>query len=96
MIKRIVKMSFKPENVAVFKTIFEMNWQKISVAEGCLHVELLQDINNPSVFFTYSLWQNEDFLNKYRKSNLFNEVWASTKVLFDAKPEAWSLNQLEF
>ncbi len=96
MIKRIVKMSFKPENIETFKTIFETNWQRIKGFEGCSHVELLQDKNNPEIFFTYSLWQSEEHLNNYRNSELFNTVWSSTKALFNAKPEAWSVNQLLF
>ncbi len=96
MIKRIVKMSFKPESIEVFKTIFETNWQRIKGFDGCTHVELLQDENNPSVFFTYSLWQSEEHLNKYRNSELFNTVWAGTKILFNAKPEAWTVKQLLF
>lgn len=96
MIKRIVKMSFKPESIEVFKTIFETNWQRIKGFDGCSHVELLQDENNPSVFFTYSLWQSEEHLNTYRNSELFNTVWAGTKILFNAKPEAWTVKQLLF
>ena len=96
MIKRIVKMSFKTENINAFKTIFETNWQKIKGFEGCSHVELLQDANNPEIFFTYSLWQSEAHLNNYRHSDLFNGVWASTKVLFNAKPEAWTVNKVLF
>ena len=96
MIKRIVKMSFKPEHIEAFKTIFETNWTKIKGFEGCEHVELLQDKNNPQIFFTYSLWQSEAHLNNYRNSELFNGVWAATKALFNAKPEAWSVNQLLF
>jgi hypothetical protein len=96
MIKRIVKMSFKPENIEAFKLIFETNWQKIKGFEGCEYVELLQDKNNPQIFFTYSLWQSEEHLNNYRNSELFNGVWAATKALFNAKPEAWSVDQLLF
>ncbi|MDP1800521.1 MAG: antibiotic biosynthesis monooxygenase family protein [Bacteroidota bacterium] len=94
MIKRIVKMSFKTENIESFKTIFENNWQKIKGFDGCNSVELLQDINNPSIFFTYSFWQSEEHLNKYRNSDLFNTVWGATKILFNAKPEAWSVNSV--
>ena len=89
-------MSFKPESVEAFKIIFENNWQKIKGFEGCDHVELLQDANNPGLFFTYSLWQSEAHLNRYRDSELFNNVWGSTKILFNAKPEAWTVNQLLF
>lgn len=94
MIKRIVKMSFKTESIESFKTIFENNWQKIKGFDGCNSVELLQDINNPSIFFTYSFWQSEEHLNKYRNSDLFNTVWGATKILFNAKPEAWSVNSV--
>lgn len=96
MIKRIVKMSFELEEVEKFKSIYELNWHKIKGFEGCLHVELLQDRSSPSIFFTYSNWESEKHLNNYRDSIVFKTVWASTKVLFNKKPEAWTLNVLEF
>ena len=96
MIKRIVKMSFELEEVEKFKAIYELNWHKIKGFEGCLHVELLQDRSSPSIFFTYSNWESENHLNNYRDSIVFKTVWASTKVLFNQKPEAWTLNVLEF
>lgn len=89
-------MSFKPEEIENFKTIFKTNWQYIKGFKGCSHVELLQDENNPSVFFTYSLWQSETHLNNYRNSELFEKVWSATKVLFNDKPQAWTVKQLEF
>lgn len=92
MIKRFVKMTFKPENIERFKDIFKASKDLISAMEGCLHVELLQDINNPCVFFTLSIWDDSKYLEAYRQSELFEGVWAKTKILFDAKPEAWSVN----
>ncbi len=89
-------MSFELEKVEKFKSIYELNWHKIKGFEGCLHVELLQDRSSPSIFFTYSNWESENHLNNYRDSILFKTVWASTKVLFNQKPEAWTLNVLEF
>lgn len=96
MIKRIVKMSFQPDKVEDFKTIFKTNWKLIAGFNGCKHVELLQDKLHPNVFFTYSIWENEENLNAYRDSELFAKVWAGTKVLFNAKPEAWSVDELKF
>lgn len=96
MIKRIVKMSFNPEHISDFTDVFRTNWQHIKNFEGCRHVELLQDELNPNIFFTYSLWDSEVYLNAYRDSELFAQVWGKTKVLFNAKPEAWTVKQLEF
>jgi quinol monooxygenase YgiN len=96
MIKRIVKMSFDPARVEDFKTIFKNNWKYIKGFEGCSHVELLQDKLHSHVFFTYSIWQSEEHLNRYRDSELFAKVWGATKALFNDKPQAWSVNELKF
>lgn len=90
MLIRIVKMTFKSKNIAVFEQIFEDTKPYIQSFEGCNSVELLQDIKDPNVFFTYSTWESEGHLNSYRNSEFFKVVWSKTKQLFDAKPEAWS------
>lgn len=91
MIKRLVKMTFKVEHIEAFKALFNSKKELIAAVEGCSHVELLQDTDNETVFFTYSLWDDPKYLEAYRNSELFKGVWAKTKVLFDAKPEAWSV-----
>jgi hypothetical protein len=96
MIKRIVKLTFKPEKVEDFKSIFRTNWKMIRNFEGCEYVELLQDENDPSVFFTYSLWRDEASVEKYRQSDLFEGIWGETKKLFNARPEAWTVKELNF
>ena len=94
MIKRIVKMSFKPEKVNEFKTIYKESSVFISSFKGCSHVELMQDKTNPNIFFTYSIWDAEEFLEDYRNSALFESVWSKTKILFNAKPEAWTVEEV--
>ena len=93
MIIRIVKMTFVPEKVNDFLKVFEESKELIRNFEGCSHLELLNDINNSNIYFTYSYWENEDALNSYRHSELFAGVWAQTKVLFATKTEAWSVEQ---
>ena len=94
MIKRFVKMTFKPDSIERFKDIFDASKDLIAAMEGCNHVELLQDINNPNIFFTFSMWDDVRYLEAYRQSELFEGVWAKTKILFDDKPEAWSVKGL--
>lgn len=89
-------MSFHPEKTDEFKSIFETYRKLIAGFEGCLHVELLQDRQHPHVFFTYSIWEHENFLELYRDSDLFANVWSKTKILFNDKPQAWTLNELVF
>ncbi len=95
MIKRIVKLGFKVENISLFKEVFEESKEKISNFEGCYHVELLQCKNPENIFFTFSIWESEDALNKYRHSPFFQKTWEKTKVLFNTKPEAWSVSLVD-
>lgn len=94
MINRIVKMTFHPDKVETFKGIFESSKEKIRSFAGCHYLALHQDINSPNIFFTYSKWESESHLNAYRESELFKTTWQNTKILFEAKPEAWSISNL--
>ena len=91
MLVRIVKMSFKADKIDLFLANFEANKEKIRASKGCDLLVLYRDKTNVNMFFTYSYWQTEQDLENYRQSDLFNGVWATTKVLFNEKPEAWSL-----
>ena len=94
MIKRIVKMEFEADKVEAFKSIFQENQSKIAAQEGCYGVELLQDINVSNIFFTYSKWESQAYLDLYRETKLFKGVWTQTKALFCNKPLAWSVEEI--
>ncbi|RCW92524.1 putative quinol monooxygenase [Winogradskyella arenosi] len=94
MLVRIVKMSFEPSNIEEFLTNFDQVKDKIRHFEGCNFLELYRDKQQPHIFFTYSYWDSEMHLNQYRHSDLFKGVWSKTKPLFNAKPEAWSVDKV--
>lgn len=94
MFVRIVKMGFHEDKVDAFLDNFEQVKQDIRNFPGNRFLELYRDKNDPTVFFTYSYWEAEEDLEKYRKSELFTDVWAFTKQLFDRKAEAWSVDKL--
>lgn len=87
-------MTFREDATDDFLTVFENSKHLIRGFEGCTYLELLREKHNGVVFFTYSKWLDEDSLNKYRNSPLFATTWAATKILFAAKPEAWTVDEL--
>lgn len=96
MIKRIVKMTFREEEVENFiREVFDRSKKHIRAFPGCRHMELLRDTRQPNVLFTLSYWDDETALNNYRKSELFSETWFKTKALFSDRPQAWSLEILD-
>lgn len=94
MFVRIVKLSFHEDKIPAFLENFELMKEKIRNAPGNRFLELYQDKNNKSIFFTYSYWEAEEDLENYRKSALFNDIWTYTKQFFNDKPEAWSVDKL--
>lgn len=92
---RIVQMTFKPENVLDFLNAFNEVKADIRAAEGCLHLELLRDLEAKNVYYTYSVWATEGHLAAYRNSPLFERTWSTVKKYFGGKPEARTLLQHE-
>ena len=98
MITRIVKMTFRKEETEAFEKLFQERKDNIAAFDGCQGVELLAETTpspKGSVYFTRSIWMNEESLNNYRKSELFKDTWTKTKALFADKPKAWSTKIVE-
>jgi len=74
--------------------LFSKVREKIAAFPGCLHVELLREISDEPqrIYLTRSIWYDEEALQQYRGSELFQTTWASTKALFSDKPEAWTMS----
>lgn len=94
MIVRIVQMNFRSDEVEQFVTLFQERKETIKKFKGCIHLELLQDCDNPTIFFTYSHWESVEDLDKYRFSEFFKETWTLTKALFTEKARAQSLKSI--
>jgi heme-degrading monooxygenase HmoA len=94
MIVRIVKISLMPGKRTAFMSLFSQVSQSIREFKGCRDVMLLKDISDDNIAFTYSLWESEEDLENYRRSELFNGVWSKAKLLFEKKAEAWSLEEI--
>ncbi len=93
MITRIVKMIFKPELTEAFEALFAERKDLIAGFEGCQSVELLKETQvkkDEAVYFTRSIWIDEESLERYRNSDLFADTWKHTKSKFAGKPAAWS------
>ena len=94
MLVRIVKLRFRENEVSNFLAHFETVKNTIRNFPGCQFLELYRDQTEPTIFFTYSYWENVQALDNYRHSDIFKGIWAATKPKFAAKPEAWSVDKL--
>ena len=93
MVARIVKMTFRPAEVRRFRELFDGWSPRIRGFPGCRYLELLHDVDDPRVFFTYSHWDGPEDLEAYRVSPVFAEVWPVVKELFAEPAEAWTVQR---
>jgi len=91
---RIVRMTFRPDTVNAFVEQFDASAPQIRAFPGCYHLELWRDADTPTVCTTYSHWESEDALNRYRESDLFRSTWRTVKPLFGGRPVAHSYSIL--
>lgn len=88
-------MEFRPDEVPAFRALFAERKAGIKAHDGCLHVSLMQDVHEPSVFWTYSHWRDEAALANYRASGFFKDTWTRTKALFAEHAAAWSVQEVD-
>lgn len=93
MIVRLVRMTFRPSEIATFQRSFEAWRHRIIAFPGCQRLDLLHSEADPCVFFTHSEWADASDLQAYRDSELFNQVWPEVKLLFATPALAWSLHR---
>lgn len=87
-------MTFDENHCDDFLAHFESIKEKIVAMPGCKSLRLHRDIDNPTIFFTYSHWQSDDDLQHYRNSPLFIDTWKKVKAWFGDRAQAWSVDTI--
>jgi len=94
MITRIVKITLLPEKINAFIDVFNESSEQIKSFKGCRNAMLVRDICHEHILFTISEWDDESYLNLYRDSSFFAEVWKKAKTTFAEKATAWSVAKI--
>ena len=94
MVIRIVKLTMQEANADLFKKYFDTVHDIIRNQPGCQQLQAWQEIHQPNIFFTYSIWNEEQDLNNYRDSAFFLQFWKTVKPWFDAKAEVWTFDKI--
>jgi len=84
-------MEFETARVDDFLAHFGRIHELIRNYPGVRHLELHRDTGRSNVFYTFSKWDSEAALEKYRQSELFKSAWGEVKPWFSQKPQAFSL-----
>ncbi len=91
---RIVRLEFKSNEIPAFIKLFNKHQSDLLSVAGCQSVTLVRDGKAPHKFLTISEWESEAYLEDYRKSPLFKNIWQQVKPMFAAKASVESLDVL--
>lgn len=95
MLIRLVRMQFRPQDVATFLALYEHVEPIIAAQPGCRSVQLVRQIDDPAAFATWSVWDDQIALDAYRRSDFFRGFWPEVRALFRAPAEAVSFEQVD-
>ena len=84
---RWVQLHIDPLKTDEFLDLFQGSKESIRSFPGCQYMALLEG-TSAGEFFTLSVWESQEFLEKYRSSPLFSDLWGSVKATFCAPAQA--------
>lgn len=90
MLARLVRMRFQPDKVDQFLALYAAAHPAIRTQPGCYSVQLVRAADDPTIFATWSLWEDVQALDAYRTSSFFVQFWPQVKALFRQPAEATS------
>lgn len=91
IILRLVRLTFKAENVETFLQFFSETAPHIRAFQGCLELQGFRDREQPNVVYTLSRWASAEDLENYRQSTFFKNTWEQVSRWFEDKPQAFTL-----
>lgn len=94
MITRILKLNLKQERISDFILYAESILPKVLQMPGCKNIDLLQDKNDESTWFIYTIWESEASLNKYRKSEINIGLIRKLKEWLAKDFQAWMVENM--
>lgn len=95
MLIRLVRMYIHSEEVAAFLSLYKEARPIIVGQRGCQSVLLAQQIDDPTAFTTWSMWDDAAALDAYRTSDFFRGFWPQVRALFRAPAEAVSFEPVD-
>lgn len=91
MITRITKFQVKSALSSEFESFVRQFRDELISVEGCRHFDILKDKENDNQLFMIMIWKEDDFLDRFRQSDL-NKLLVNKLNFFSEKaPSSWTV-----
>ena len=74
-IVRLIFVTVKPEDGAAAERLWKEECAPLMIKQaGCLSEELLKSVEVPGEYISYSVWENQESIDRYRASPAHEEI----------------------
>ena len=74
-IVRLIFVTVKAADAAAAERLWKDECAPLMIRQkGCLSEELLKSLENPGEFISYSVWENQESIDRYRASDAHEEI----------------------
>ncbi len=88
MVILYVTVQVKPECVAEYLNLIRHDAEHSKADEpGCMHFDVIQDMEDPNRFYYYEVYRDEGALEAHRQTPHFKEYAEKSQALLAALPE---------
>jgi quinol monooxygenase YgiN len=91
MITRITKFQINPELHNQFSEFMNQFRDELNSVEGCKHFDVLQDKESEHNMFMFMIWENDEFLDQFRKSELNKILKNKIENVSKEEPVSWTV-----
>lgn len=94
MVVRFVSLRATPERQAELAEVVTTSAPVVRAVPGCRGLTILQDINDPLHYLTWSLWDSAADLEAYRRSAVYGQVWPRIRACLAERAHAHTFEVL--
>ncbi len=87
-------MTLKEAHVDSFKKRIPIISIEVRRVSGCMHNDIFRDKNKDNVFYSYTIWNSEEDIEKYLNSQYYKEIWNDLWDYFKIEPQAWKIDNI--
>ena len=81
-IVRMIFVTVKPDQVSQAISLWKNHCAPLMIKQpGCLSEKLLECVDDPGEFISYSEWDNQASIDKYRKGDAHKEIQTHSRGL---------------
>ncbi len=85
-IARLIHVKVRPEQMAEAERIWKHECAPLMIQQlGCLSEELLKGLDEPGEYISYSEWEDQPSIERYRESAAHEEIVRHTRGLTGAR-----------